>query len=172
MTQAEGNTINVTRVIDDGPVTRFQVMAIILCALVAFLDGIDSQSIAVAAPIIAENLKLARAAFGPIFSAALLGATIGALTFGPLGDRFGRKRMLVLAAVIFGVFTLATPFAYSYEILLAGRFAAVIGLGGAPPCFLALASEFAPDRRRAMVASLIWAAFPLGGTIGGFFNSY
>jgi AAHS family 4-hydroxybenzoate transporter-like MFS transporter len=139
---------------------------------VAFLDGVDSQSIAVAAPIIAESLKLARTAFGPIFSAALLGAMIGALTFGPLGDRFGRKRMLVLAAVIFGVFTLATPLAYSFESLLAVRFAAGIGLGGATPCFIALASEFAPSRRRAMVASLIWAAFPLGGTIGGFFNSY
>jgi AAHS family 4-hydroxybenzoate transporter-like MFS transporter len=172
MTQAEGNTINVTRVIDDGPVTRFQVMAIILCALVAFLDGIDSQSIAVAAPIIAENLKLARAAFGPIFSAALLGAMIGALTFGPLGDRFGRKRMLALAALIFGLFTLATPLANSYESLLAVRFAAGIGLGGATPCFIALATEFSPGRRRAMVASLIWAAFPLGGTVGGFVNSY
>jgi AAHS family 4-hydroxybenzoate transporter-like MFS transporter len=55
---------------------------------------------------------------------------------------------------------------------LAVRFAAGIGLGGATPCFLALASEFSPGRRRAMVASLIWAAFPLGGTIGGFANSY
>jgi len=172
MTTSDGGTVNVTRVIDDGPIHPFQVSAIILCSLVAFLDGVDSQSIAVAAPIIAENLKLARAAFGPIFSAALLGATLGALTFGPLGDRFGRKRMLVLAAVIFGLFTLATPFAYSYESLLAVRFAAGIGLGGATPCFIALASEFAPGRRRAMVASLIWAAFPLGGTIGGFFNSY
>ena len=74
-----GGTINVTRLIDEGPITRFQVAAIVLCSLVAFLDGVDSQSIAVAAPIIADELKLARAAFGPIFSAGLLGATIGAL---------------------------------------------------------------------------------------------
>jgi MFS transporter, AAHS family, 4-hydroxybenzoate transporter len=172
MTEADGNTISVNRVIDDGPIHSFQVFAIALCALVAFLDGVDSQSIAVAAPIIAENLKLTRAALGPVFSAALLGAAIGAFTFGPLGDRFGRKRMLVFAAIVFGVFTLATPLASSYESLLAVRFAAGLGLGGATPCFLALASEFSPGRRRAMVASLIWAAFPLGGTIGGFANSY
>ena len=131
-----------------------------------------AQSIAVAAPIIADELKLARAAFGPIFSAGLLGAMIGALSFGPLGDRFGRKRALIAATVIFGVFTLATPMARSYEQLLAVRFAAGIGLGGATPCFIALASEFAPSRRRAMVASLIWAAFPLGGSVGGFANSF
>jgi MFS transporter, AAHS family, 4-hydroxybenzoate transporter len=172
MGEADSHVVNVTRVIDDGPVHSFQVFAIVLCALVAFLDGVDTQSIAIAAPIIAENLKLARTAFGPVFSAALLGAAIGALTFGPLGDRFGRKRMLALATAIFGVFTLATPLATSYESLLAMRFAAGIGLGGATPCFIALASEFSPGRRRAMVASLIWAAFPLGGTIGGFANSY
>lgn len=172
MREADRNVVNVNRVIDDGPIHSFQVFAIVLCALVAFLDGVDTQSIAVAAPIIAENLKVARTAIGPVFSAALLGAAIGALTFGPLGDRFGRKRMLALATVIFGVFTLSTSFANSYESLLAIRFAAGIGLGGATPCFIALASEFPPGRRRAMVASLIWAAFPLGGTIGGFANSY
>ena len=168
MGDTDGKVINVNRLIDDGPVRPFQVFAISLCALVAFLDGADTQSIAVAAPIIADNLKLTRAALGPLFSAALLGAAIGALTFGPLGDRFGRKRMLVLATIIFGIFTLATALATSYESLLAIRFAAGIGLGGATPCFLALASEFSPGRRRAMVASLIWAAFPLGGSIGGF----
>jgi AAHS family 4-hydroxybenzoate transporter-like MFS transporter len=167
-----GGTVNVTRLIDEGPITRFQVMAIVLCSLVAFLDGADSQSIAVAAPIIADELKLARAAFGPIFSAGLLGAMIGAVSFGPLGDRFGRKQMLIAATMIFGVFTLATPIARSYESLLAVRFAAGIGLGGATPCFIALASEYAPGRRRAMVASLIWAAFPLGVSVGGFVNSY
>ena len=158
--------------IDDGPVRPFQVFAISLCALVAFLDGADTQSIAVAAPIIADNLKLTRAALGPLFSAALLGAAIGALTFGPLGDRFGRKRMLVLATIIFGVFTWRRRSRRPTKWLLAIRFAAGIGLGGATPCFLALASEFSPGRRRAMVASLIWAAFPLGGTAGGFANSY
>ncbi|PWT92174.1 MAG: hypothetical protein C5B56_02700 [Proteobacteria bacterium] len=172
MREADSNTIDVTRIIDDRPINQFQVLAIALCALVAFLDGVDTQSIAVAAPIIADNLKLTRAALGPMFSAALLGAAVGALTFGPLGDRFGRKRMLIVATLIFAVFTLATPLAGSYESLLAVRLAAGIGLGGATPCFIALASEFAPARRRAMVASLIWAAFPLGGTIGGFANSY
>jgi AAHS family 4-hydroxybenzoate transporter-like MFS transporter len=162
--EADPNTINVNRIIDDGPIRQFQVLSIVLCALVAFLDGVDSQSIAVAAPIIADNLKLTRAALGPMFSAALLGAAIGALTFGPLGDRFGRKRILIAATIIFAIFTLATPLAGSYQSLLAVRFAAGIGLGGATPCFIALASEFSPGRRRAMVASLIWAAGGLRAT--------
>lgn len=172
MTAQDAAALNVTRVIDDGPVSAFQIMAITLCSSAAFLDGLDSQSIAVAAPIIVENFKLARTALGPIFSAALLGGMLGALSFGLLGDRFGRKRILALAAAIFGVFTLLTAHVQSYEALLAVRFAAGIGLGGATPCFIALATEYAPRRRRAMVASLVWAAFPLGGTVGGFLNAY
>ena len=172
ITSSGSDVINITRVIDDGPVGSLQIMAIVLCSFIAFLDGIDSQSIAVAAPIIIDKLALARTALGPIFSASLLGAMIGALTFGPLGDRFGRKRILALAAATFGVFTLLTARAGSFEALLTIRFLAGLGLGGATPCFIALASEYAPSRRRAMVASLIWAAFPLGGSIGGFLNAY
>ena len=163
--------VDITRVIDDGVLTRFQMRAIALCSLVAFLDGLDSQAIAVAAPAIADTIGLPRAVLGPIFSAGLLGAMLGALTFGPFGDRFGRKRVLVGCAVAFGMFTILTAYCGSYGEILAVRFLAGVGLGGATPCFIALASEYAPQRRRAMVASLIWSAFPLGGMAGGFLNA-
>src|SRR5271156_6828543 len=111
------DTVNVTQAIDAGPFTSFQIGAIVLCSLVCFLDGIDSQSIAIAAPLIAEKLGFARTALGLVFSAAVLGATVGALTFGLLGDRFGRKRCLIAATVIFGIFTLLTAYVTSYETL-------------------------------------------------------
>ena len=172
MTNEIGKTINITSLIDTGKITQFQVMVIALCAAVAFLDGIDSQSIAVGAPLIAAKLALPPGALGPIFSSALLGGTIGALTFGPLGDKFGRKGILTLATALFGVFTFLTAHVTSYENLLATRFLAGLGLGGATPCFISLACEYAPKRWRARVASLIWAAFPLGGISGGFLNAF
>jgi AAHS family 4-hydroxybenzoate transporter-like MFS transporter len=172
MTMQDSHSVNVTKLIDDAPVRRFQIFVFVLCSLAAFLDGMDTQSIGIAAPVIAANLKLSTPALGPVFSAALVGATLGALTFGSLGDKYGRKRMLALAVFIFGLFTIATAYAQTFEQLLLIRFAAGIGLGGATPCFIALASEFAPARRRAMVASVIWAAFPFGGFVGGFLNAY
>src|ERR1700683_2437412 len=119
MSGEKRDVLNITQAIDFGPVTPFQIGAIILCSLVAFLDGLDSQSIAVAAPLIAEKLGLARTALGPIFSAALLGAMSGALPSGPLGDHSVRKRCLIAAAVIFGVCTLLTTRVAFYEELLA-----------------------------------------------------
>ena len=136
------------------------------------MDGIDTQSIGVAAPFIAEGLGIKIADFGPIFSAALLGATIGAATFGPLADRLGRKMLLVVAAILFGVFTILTALANSVPTLYAFSLLAGLGLGGATPCFIALTSEYAPARLRATLVTVMWSAFPLGAMLGGLLNSY
>jgi MFS transporter, AAHS family, 4-hydroxybenzoate transporter len=169
---ASTREVNVTRLIDDGPLTRFQIGIIICCALVSALDGIDSQSIGVAAPFIAEELGVKLADFGPIFSWALVGATIGAASFGPLADRFGRKTLLIVAALLIGVFTILTVFANSVVTLKTVRALAGLGLGGATPCFIALTSEYMPARLRAPLVTLMWSAFPLGGLLGGLLNWY
>jgi AAHS family 4-hydroxybenzoate transporter-like MFS transporter len=166
------NPLDVGRIIDDRPLSGFQISIIVFCALVAVLDGADSFSIGVAAPSIAAKLGLPLSGFGAVFSAALFGATLGAFSFGPLADQFGRKPMLVIAVAIFAFFTFATALVGSRDSLLVVRFFAGLGLGGATPCFLTLASEYAPARIRASVTSLMWAGFPLGGMIGGFLNSY
>ena len=168
----DANQVDIARLIDDRSLGGYQIRIILICALVAILDGIDTFSIGVAAPSIAARLSLPLSGFGAVFSAALFGATLGALSFGPLADRFGRKVMLVIAVVIFAVFTFLTALAWSRESLIAVRFLAGLGLGGATPCFLTLASEYAPARIRASVTSLMWAGFPLGGMIGGFLNAY
>jgi len=133
--------VNVTRLIDDGPLTRFQIGVIVCCALVNLFDGADTQSIGVAAPFIADELGIEIANFKWIFSSALVGATIGAATFGPLADRFGRKTLLIVATILIGVFTVLTALATSVPMLIAFRVLAGLGLGGATPCFIALTSE-------------------------------
>lgn len=167
-----GGAIDVGTLIDDSVLSGFQVRVLILCGLVAVLDGIDTFSVGVAAPSIAAGLSVPLNSFGSVFSAALFGATLGAFSFGPLADRFGRKTMLVVAVLTFAVFTFMTALAWSFPSLLAIRFLSGIGLGGATPCFLALASEYAPLRVRAMVTSALWAGFPLGGMIGGLLNAW
>jgi AAHS family 4-hydroxybenzoate transporter-like MFS transporter len=102
----------------------------------------------------------------------LFGATIGALTFGSVADMVGRKPMLVATTGLFGAFTCLTVFATTFPMLLAYRFVAGLALGGATPCFITLAAEYAPKNRRAMLASLLWAGYPLGNALGGFMSSY
>lgn len=166
------NVVNVSQLVDDTRFTRLQFLVVALCALVGLLDGADTQSIGVAAPFIAGSLALKISSFGPVFAASQLGAAIGALTFGPLADRVGRKLMLVLAVVVFAVFTLATISVSSLPALIAVRFFAGLGLGGATPCFLTLTSDYSPRKQRGTIATIIWSAYPLGAALGSFMNAY
>ena len=165
-------TVDIAKLIDDGPANRLLIPVSILCASVSLLAGSDTTSIGVVAPLIIDRLHLSLAHLGPIFAAGTFGAMLGALTFGPLSDRFGRKRMLIIATLAFGVFTTTTAFADTLRSLLLARFLAGIGLGGSVPCFIALASEYAPQSRRARVTTLIWSAFPLGVILGAALNAY
>ena len=168
----EPQAVDVTALIDERPMTGFQIAVFVLCALAAVLDGADSQSIGVAGPLIAASFGMSMGAFASAFSTGLLGAAVGALSFGGLGDRFGRKRILILAVLLMAVFTFLTSAATSFNQILVIRFFAGLGLGGATPCFITLAAEYAPRRRRAMIASILWAAYPLGASAGGVLNAY
>ncbi len=163
--------LDVAALIETRPIGLAQRTVIALCAFVAMLDGLDLQSIGLAAPAMGGELHIAPQAFGPVFSAALAGLALGAFLFGPVADRAGRKRVLVGATFCFGFFTLATAYAGSLPELLACRFLAGVGLGGAMPSFISLTSEYVPKARRAAVVGLLWAGFPLGGVVGGLLGS-
>ena len=163
--------VDVGTLIETRPIGRVQWMVIGLCAVVAMLDGLDLQSIGLAAPAMGAQLHIAPQAFGVVFGTALAGLALGAFLLGPVADRVGRKRVLVAATFCFGVFTLATAYAGSLPELLTFRFLAGFGLGGAMPSFISLASEYVPKARRAATVSLLWAGFPLGGVAAGLLGS-
>ncbi|MGA3308039.1 MAG: MFS transporter [Xanthobacteraceae bacterium] len=164
--------VNVNETIDRHPITAYQIGVLVMCMLVALLDGYDTQAIGYTAPAIAQALNLPKDVLGPVFSAALLGAALGALSFGPLADRFGRKRFMVAATIIFGVFSLLTAYVTTLPQLLIYRFCAGLGLGGATPSFLALGGEFAPASKRGVFVAIAFAAWPFGGLIGALTSSY
>jgi AAHS family 4-hydroxybenzoate transporter-like MFS transporter len=164
--------VNVTQLIDGMPFTKLQWLVVALCALVGLLDGADTQSIGVTAPFIADMLGMKVSGFGPVFAASQLGAAIGALTFGSLADRYGRKPMLAIAIATIAIFTLATVNVSTLPVLIAVRFLAGIGLGGATPCFLAMTSDYSPKKQRGTIATIIWSSYPLGASLGGFMNAY
>ncbi|WP_375396630.1 MFS transporter [uncultured Sphingomonas sp.] len=147
-------------------------VTIFLCCAIAFLDGADTQAVAIAAPLIARDLAIGPGALGVIFSVSLLGAALGAVGCGSLADRFGPKRVLLLCTLWFGGFQLATAQVDGYAPLFVLRFLAGLGLGGAAPCFLGLAAAQVAPRHRARLLGLLWGCFPIGGFVGGFVNGW
>ncbi len=138
------------------------------CAIVAFLDGFDTQAIGPAIPAIAAQLGLMPEAMGSVLGASQVGFLIGAFLFGVLGDRLGRKRMLLFTTALFAVGTLATALSASLPMLLLSRVVTGLGLGGASPNFVSLVGEFTPEARRARTVTMLWAAVPFGGMVGAF----
>lgn len=103
----------------------------------------------------------------PAFGAGLFGLLIGSLLFGPIADAIGRKRVLLVAVLVFGGCTLASAYTHSIESLTLLRFITGIGLGGAIPTCITLSSEYSPARRRMLMVTLSWSGFTAGLALGG-----
>src|ERR1700710_3074769 len=154
--------------IDQQPIGGFQIKLLLTCAAVLFLDGFDTQGIGYVAPALAKEWGLSKGALGPVFSAGLFGLMIGALAFGPLADRIGRKKIIVLSTLAFGIGALITAFVQDVNTLLAIRFLTGLGLGGAMPNAIATTAEFSPHRRRATMVMAMFCWFSVGAALGGF----
>ncbi|MCC4254495.1 MFS transporter [Sphingobium naphthae] len=158
---------SIATLIDDRPMRPSQWMTVLMCGLVMFLDGFDTQAISYMAPHIAEEWDLPRAMLGPIFSAALVGLMVGYLFFSPLSDRFGHKRMVVWSTAAFAASTLLCLIAGNVTTLVLLRFLTGVGLGAATPSAVALTSEYSPKRWRASFVLAIYCGFSLGFVAAG-----
>ena len=167
VSQGDNPSVDVADYIDQQPVGSFQIKLLLTCAAVLFLDGFDTTAIGYVAPSLAKEWGLTKAALGPVFSAGLFGLMIGALTFGPLADRVGRKKIIIFSTLAFGLGALATAFIQDVNTLLVIRFLTGLGLGGAMPNTVAMTSEFNPHRRRATMVMIMFCGFSLGAALGG-----
>ena len=142
-------------------------LTLALCFLAILCEGLDIQSMGLAAPRMGPALGLTRDQLGPLFSASIVGLLIGAVIFGRIADRFGRKWTLVICLVVFGIFSLATAAVRPFEAVLAVRLLAGLGLGGALPNLVALAAEAVAPESRAGLVTRITCGLPFGGAMCG-----
>jgi len=162
--------VDLGAMIDGRPISGFQISILVCCSLFALFDGLDTQSIGVAGPLIVHAFGLRPGSLGPVFSAGQIGSMAGALIVGLFADKVGRKPTLIASALLMGVGTFATAFSTSIPAFLVSRLIAGFGLGAATPCFVSLSAEFAPSRIRGFAVAAVWAAFPFGGFTGGLIN--
>ncbi len=165
-------SVDVQGFLNEHPFSPFQWLVFALCFCVVLMDGFDTAAIGYIAPSLVAEWGVERAALAPVLSAALFGLAFGALTAGPLADRFGRRKVLIGAVAIFGLACSASAFSGSLTTLVALRFVTGLGLGAAMPNAITLVSEFCPDRRRATITNAMFCGFPLGAAFGGFLAAW
>ncbi|HED1310808.1 TPA: MFS transporter, partial [Kluyvera ascorbata] len=165
-------TTDIQAFINRHPFSKYQWMILMLCFITVALDGFDTAIIGFIASDLVQEWGVQKSDLGPVMSAALVGLAVGALTAGPMADRIGRKKVLVLSILVFGGFSLITAFATSLTQLTVLRFLTGLGLGAAMPNAATLMSEYAPERRRALLVNLMFVGFPIGSSLGGFISAW
>ena len=149
--------IDVAELLDGLKLGRFHAVVFTLCFVALFLDGMDFGTILVAAPAILRDWHLPQNAMGIVFGAGNLGLLVGAILFGKIGDRYGRRIGIIAGVLTYSLPALATGFAGDTTQLLILRCLTALGIGGVVPNAIALLNETAPKNFRAsfVIVSLI-----------------
>jgi AAHS family 4-hydroxybenzoate transporter-like MFS transporter len=155
-------TIFVDELIDRQRLTTrsYAMLGLLLIALLC--DGFDLQLVAFAAPRLAREWGVAPDALRYAQSANLLGMMFGAMFLGNMGDRFGRKRVIVLGTILYAGMSLACLLATNVNQLAVLRFLTGLGLGGVLPNVIAMGAEISPSSKRARLTTIPIIGMSLG----------
>jgi MFS transporter, SP family, galactose:H+ symporter len=142
--------------------TKFVYIAALFAALGGLLFGYDTGVISGALIFIKREFGLTTVAEEIVVSGVLLGATLGAIVGGKAADLFGRRKVLLVTAAIFGIGALASAVAPSPAILIVSRVVLGLAIGLASTNVPVYLSEVAPPHARGWVVSLFQLAVTVG----------
>ncbi len=157
------NKVNINTLIDEARFTPFHWGVLIWCLLIIIFDGYDLVIYGVALPLLMQEWSLTAVQAGMLASTALFGMMFGAMTFGTLSDKLGRKKTIMICVAIFSGFTFIGAFATSPTEFGILRFLAGLGIGGVMPNVVALMTEYAPKRIRSTLVALMFSGYAIGG---------
>jgi MFS transporter, AAHS family, 4-hydroxybenzoate transporter len=138
-----------------------------LCAAVLLVEGYDIAAAGYVVPLLVDVWHVSLKAFTWALVAGNIGLLIGSLIAGSLGDRIGRRPVLIVCVVVFGVLSLVSAFATSPGQLAVARILTGVGLGGALPLAIALVADIAPAVIKGRSVMLTSLGIPLGFVLAG-----
>jgi AAHS family benzoate transporter-like MFS transporter len=165
-------TIDVHKLIDEARFNRFHWQVLFWCALIIIFDGYDLVIYGVVLPVLMKEWSLTPLEAGALGSYALFGMMFGALIFGPLSDRFGRKRMIAICVALFSFFTFINGFASNPTEFAICRFVAGLGIGGVMPNVVALMTEYSPRKLRTTLVAIMFSGYSVGGMLSAGLGMY
>lgn len=153
--------------VHESRITPVQWLILVLCFVAYVLDGFDVAVISFTAPAMSREWGLGAGQLGLVFSAGVLGMTLGAMFLASLADLYGRRLVVCLMLLLSGASTLAVAYSSTVPQLVVLRFVAGLGLGTLMAALAPLVGEYSPRRHRTLILAAIFSAGPLGPVIGG-----
>ena len=153
--------------LDNSPWSGFQKRVLAVISLAIVLDGFDNLMLGFIMPSLMREWGLTKSAFVPIVALTVVGMSIGTAGAGALGDRHGRRPLLIGSALLLSGATLLAAFSPNIIFFGVTRFVVAIGLGGAVPNAAALVADYTPLKRRNFAISLAILSVSIGGVLGG-----
>jgi AAHS family 4-hydroxybenzoate transporter-like MFS transporter len=161
-------SVPLANLLDEGRITSIQWRTVFLCACVTLVDGFDLQLASLVVPTVAQEWNISSSSFGGVLSAGILGLALAAAFIAPLGDKFGRRPVIILGFLVVALGSLATATSTNLTELLIWRFVTGLGLGASLPNATALTAEFTPARIRSRLLVAMYACTGVGAILAGF----
>jgi MFS family permease len=153
---------NVEDYLDNVQLSKHHFKAMFVSGMGFFTDAYDLFIIGIAISLIAPLWKLDNAQIGMLGSISLVSALIGAVVFGRIADRFGRKTVYGVEAMIMAAGAILSAFSPDFIWLLLSRFLLGIGIGGDYPVSAVIMSEYSNKKDRGKLVSLVFSMQALG----------
>lgn len=138
-----------------------------LCFAINMADGIDVTILSYIAPRIQQDWQIDAGVMGNLFSAGLLGMAIGGMGIAPMADRFGRRRVILIALALMSAGMLASGLVGSVSQLFGLRVVVGAGIGTVLASMAALAAESAPGRHANLAVGMVQAGYPFAAVFTG-----
>lgn len=157
------NKVNINDIVDKASFTAFHWKVLMWCLLIIIFDGYDLVIYGVVLPLLMKQWSLTTVEAGLLASAALFGMMFGAMIFGTISDKLGRKKAILICVSLFSGFTFIGSFATDPAEFAALRFMAGLGIGGVMPNVVALMTEYAPKKIRSTLVAIMFSGYAIGG---------
>ena len=157
--------VNSTEIIANSKFNKFHLGLLIWSFFIIAFDGFDLVVYGTVVPVLIEEWNLTSVEAGAMGSYGLFGMMFGAIFFGTLADRIGRKNVIAITLILFSLFTFLCGFADTPTLFSTFRFLAGLGLGGIMPNVIALLTDYAPKSMRSMIVSIVLCGYSVGGIL-------
>jgi len=148
--------------------SRFHWLVVIALGVTWALDGLEVTIVGALGSVLEEpgTLGLSATQVGLAGSAYIAGAIFGALFFGHLTDRHGRKRLFLITLSLYALATVATAFSFDFWTFAACRLVTGMGIGGEYAAINSAIDELIPARTRGTAALAINGSYWIGTALG------